>query len=109
MIQWYNNLYTGESLRKKKKRVIWKINHGAGMVGIYIITLAANPNNNLEIMDSSMLLQPDLRRREHLIIGIASGYYEALDMVREIAEEVYQVTGQVQIRSYLLEQQKKRK
>lgn len=41
------------------------------------------------------------------MVGIADGFEEALYLVEKIAQEVYDVTGDMKIRKYLLEQQKK--
>ena len=34
---WYDELYVGESIVHKTKRVKWKIDHNAGQIGIYVI------------------------------------------------------------------------
>ena len=41
------------------------------------------------------------------MVGIADGFEEALYLVEKIAQEVYDVTGDIKIHKYLLEQQKK--
>ena len=47
------------------------------------------------------------KKRRLLVVGIADGFEEALYLVEKIAQEVYDVTGDMKIRKYLLEQQKK--
>ena len=37
---WYDELYVGESIVHKTKRVKWKIDHNAGQIGIYVIDQA---------------------------------------------------------------------
>ena len=46
-------------------------------------------------------------KSEATCVGIADGFEEALYLVEKIAQEVYDVTGDMKIRKYLLEQQKK--
>ena len=40
-------------------------------------------------------------KKQMQIIGLAKGYAEALELVRSIIEEVYQNTGDVDVKSYL--------
>lgn len=106
MLNWYKNLYVGDTAKKKEKKIRRKINNGSGMIGVYVITLAANPANHLEIISSNYLLQKTLRKNCPMIVGIAEGYEEALELVREIVQEVWGQTGSAQIRAFLENNQK---
>ena len=106
MLNWYKNLYVGDTAKKKEKKIRRKINNGSGMIGVYVITLAANPADHLEIISSNYLLQKPLRARCPMIVGIAEGYEEALELVEESAGEVWEKTGGVQIRAFLENNQK---
>ena len=44
---WYDELYVGESIVHKTKRVKWKINHNAGQIGIYVIAPASNDKRKI--------------------------------------------------------------
>ena len=46
------------------------------------------------------------KNRLQPMVGLCSGYYEAVDLVEQIAEDVYTRTGQTDIRSFILERQK---
>ena len=54
---WYDELYVGESIVHKTKRVKWKIDHNAGQIGIYVIAPASNDKNLLDIIPAAELLQ----------------------------------------------------
>ena len=75
MLNWYKNLYIGDNAKKKPKKLIHKINQGAGVIDVYVITLA--------------------------VIGLAKGYEEALEIIEQIVNEVYQETGTAEIRTWL--------
>lgn len=47
---WYDDLYVGESIVHKTKKIKWKICHNAGQINIYVITLASNGQNLLDII-----------------------------------------------------------
>lgn len=98
MLNWYKNLYVGDNAKKKQKKLIRKINQGAGVIDVYLVTLAVNPANSLEIISANYLLQKPVRRNCPMIVGLCSGYYEAVDLVEQIAKEVYEDTGAMDIR-----------
>lgn len=104
MLNWYKNLYIGDNAKKKSKKLIRKINQGAGVIDVYIITLAVNPENSLEIISANLLMQPALRRNCPVIVGLAKGYDEALEIVEQIVNEVYQETKRAEIRAWLEKQ-----
>ena len=49
-----------------------------------------------------MLYEEDI-----FVVGLASGYEDAVYLVEEIIREVYEKTGDVDIRSYIRDQEKK--
>ncbi|HJD13419.1 MAG TPA: hypothetical protein IAA03_06505 [Candidatus Ruminococcus avistercoris] len=105
MLKWYKNLYVGNTAKKKEKTLRRKISCGIGTFNVFVITLAVNEQNHLEIYPAAQLLQKTLRRRCPLIVGIAVGYEEAVEIVEQIVKEVWEKTGTVSIRSWILENQ----
>jgi hypothetical protein len=104
MLKWFKNLYVGDTVTKQENRIIWKVNHGVGVWDVYLITLATNSDNLLDIISANMLLQKTVRRSCPLIVGLAFGYEEALQLVEQIVSEVYQKTGAVAVRQYIEQQ-----
>jgi hypothetical protein len=100
-MKWYRKLYIGETARKKRYQIVWKVKHRAGMLGVYLITLSSNEENLLDIFDSSILLQPYYKKEDIFIVGIACGYDEAIEIVTRIIDELYRETGDFKIRQYL--------
>jgi hypothetical protein len=97
---WYDDLYVGYSIRKKEKQVVWRIKHNAGQIGVYVIALASNRKNLLDIIPATDLLQRSYPKKEMYVVGLAKGYDEALDVAVSIVEEVYQMTGGFDVRRY---------
>lgn len=102
-MRFYRDLYLTENLKKKKYKMMWKLKTGSGMVDVYVITLAANGRDLLDIMNSSICLQPAVHNRLPLVIGMASGYDGALKLVQKIIEDVYNRTGTYEVRKYFEE------
>lgn len=101
MLNWYKNLYVGDNAKKKKSQLIFKINVGAGGFDVYLITLACNPQNQLEIFSANELKQKARRKYCPMIIGLCCGYEEALEMTRMLVEEAYRETGIPDVRKWL--------
>lgn len=102
-MEFYRDLYLTENLKKKKYRMMWKLKTGSGMVDVYVITIAANGRDLLDIMNSSIALQPVVHNRLPLVVGMASGYDGALRLVQKIIEDVHRDTGTYDVRSYFEE------
>lgn len=101
-MKWYHDLYVGDSIADKANRIKWKINHNAGTVSVYVIAFASNRQNLLDIIPSWELMQKAYPgKKEMQIIGLAKGYEEALELVRQIIEETYRNTKTVDVRAYL--------
>lgn len=105
---WYDDLYVGESIVHKTNKIKWKIRHNAGQLDIYVITLASNENNLLDIIPAQELLQKGYPKRRLYVVGLAKGYDEAVEVAVSIVDEVYRRTGAFAIRSYLAEKRKSR-
>lgn len=101
MLNWYKNLYVGDNAKKKKKQLIRKINTGAGVLDVYLITLAVNPANQLEIFSANELMQKARRKSCPMIVGLCRGYEEALEMVQYFAQRAYESTGTGAVRKWL--------
>lgn len=104
---WYRKLYIGEGIGKKASKVKWKIKHNAGQIDVYVVALAANKNNLMDIIPAVAMLQKYYPKKDMFIIGLARGYQEAVYMVSDIVQEVYENTGGTNVREYILERHNK--
>lgn len=100
-MRWYEDLYVGETISHKEKKVKWKIIHNAGQLHVFVITLASNPRNLLDIIPARELMQKYYPKRELYIIGLAGNYEEALEVAGHIVSEVYAATRGFDVKSYL--------
>lgn len=93
MIRWYEHLYLGEKAKKHRFSVLQKLRAGKLQPEVYVITPPKSGNNLLEIYPSAMFLIPPLDKEDRLIVGIAVTYWEALEVVRQIVDDLYRTTG----------------
>ena len=95
-MRFYKNLYVSESMTKKKEKVIAKLNKKKYPLNTY----------QLEFYSTLMFRQGSVIDDDIFVVGIAGGYDDALYLVEEIAKEVYEKTGDLDIRSYIRERER---
>lgn len=103
---WYEELYAGESIVHKISKIKWKICHNAGQLNIYVIALASNEQNLLDIIPAQELLQRGYPKKHLCVVGLAGGYEEAIEVAASIVDEVYKKTGAFAVRRYLAEKRR---
>lgn len=98
---WYKHLYMGEKAKKHRFHIIRNIKTCKIQVDIYVITPAANGTDILDIYSCITLLQPYYQELDMMILGIADGYDEALEVAASIVDEMYQKTGEFDLSKFL--------
>lgn len=101
----YKNLYVSESLKEKKEKIINKLCSGKYPLTVYLLALIEEGENQMEFFSASMLWQKMVAEDDLFVVGIASGYDDAVYLVKDIAEEVYEETGGLDIRAYIRERE----
>ena len=103
-MKWYKKLYMGENAKKSKYKIMGKVRTSRFQRDVYLITLANNPNNLLDIYSANQLLQPHFKKAHVLndicVIGLARGRDEAFHVVEQIISDVYTNTGEFKLREY---------
>ncbi|HWT75583.1 MAG TPA: hypothetical protein VN258_12830 [Mobilitalea sp.] len=100
MISWTSRLYVGEKMKKKKEKVIASINNREATFEVYCIAFASHPDNLFDIMDANELLFPFYKKSQIQIVGLAKGKDEAIHLVKDMLMEIYNQTGNFDVRAY---------
>lgn len=100
-MKYYRNLYVSEGLKKKKDKVIRRLERRKIQPDLHVILLPQCDHNQLEIVNAMYLLQPGYPREDRLVVGIADGWDSAVELVELISREVYEATGDLQLREYI--------
>lgn len=100
MLKWLDNYYIGKEIKKPEK-IRGKIDSGKPAAGVYLITLSENPGNILEILPAVTLVQKAAYAVCPMIVGMTKGKDNAIELVKDILEEVYGKTGAFQVEEYL--------
>ena len=100
-MKYYSNLYVSERLKKKKDKVIARLERRKIQPDLHVIILPECDHNQLEIVNAVYLLQPGYPREDRMVVGIAKGFDEAAELIEKISREVYDATGDLKIRDYI--------
>lgn len=98
---WYDGLYVGEKAKRHRFSIIQSIRRSKYRIGVFVITPASNGNNILDIYPLLTLLGPYYREKEFLVLGIAEGYGEALELAGKIVGDMYRKTGAFCLEDFL--------
>lgn len=101
-MQFYKYLYVSESLEKKAEKIKKKLQKGEFLFPIYLIVLIEEGENQLEFYSTALLRQQIFDKEDLFVVGIAESQMDSIYLVDEMAREVYENTGDLDIRSYLL-------
>lgn len=101
----YCDLYVSEDLGKKKEKVMQKLRENKAQPSVYVLTLAQGRRNHLEFYSSLLLKQHIYEDTPLFVVGIADGYDDAMYMVEQIVREIYDRTGDTDVRGYIEKRQ----
>ncbi len=99
---WSDKLYVGDGVKVTYKAIIADINISrfSDIKNEYVIVLAQNRNNLLELIPIKELELAYYQEIELFAVGIAADKGEATELVRCIMEDVYNAQGNVDVRKY---------
>ena len=103
-MKWAKNLLIGEGVGKNAAKYKFKIRFDKGAFGVYVLVQSTCENYQLEIIQSTELHKKSIPTKDMVIVGIAQGEDEAIDMVNSLVQRALDETGEADIRSIVREQ-----
>lgn len=99
-MKFFQDMYVSEAVASHTDELIAKIKQNSAVKGLYLIVLAENPKNLLEIIASREIVKTLYSKREFWIVGLAGGRKDALQLVERIVGQMYEQTGKFDVRAY---------
>jgi len=100
-MRFFKYLYWGDDIPERKRlRIKWRLKVRNKKCSAYIITLCEG-QDQLEIYQSSVLMQDFYKIVSPMVVGIAGTYDGAVELVRKIAEECYRSNQDCDLKRYL--------
>lgn len=100
MIRWYESLYLDSVTEKKVKRIKHRLEKKKVSAQVYCIALAINEADLFDIYRSNELLFSYYQRRDIKIVGLASSKDNAITMVGDIVNDMYQELGKIDKKAF---------
>ena len=101
-MEFYKKMYISPKIRDPR-RIRQDLQRGKGHLTVYLLVLTEGPEGRpqLEIMHCANLQTEYYRVHPPLIVGMAEGKTDAIDMVKEMTQEAFEMTGQWNAALYL--------
>lgn len=99
-MRWAVNLYTTEKTKKALPRIKHKLRTRRLQPEIWLLTIASNEQNLLDIFQSVYYIQPMFQKMNPDIVGIADSEDAAKEMLVKITEDVFKKQGNFDVRTY---------
>lgn len=101
-MKFYDNLFLSKEIKISKEDIINELNSNKTLYHTYFVVLPmVHTSSQLEIMHAEMYKYLHKETDEYVIVGVALGYRDSFELVREITEIIYEETNDVSIKSYL--------
>lgn len=94
-------VYIGDSIRGEALRMLRAAKRGKVPKDCWLITLADNPGDELEIVQSFFLRGELVLRSFPKIVGIAGTKGEAYDLLLEMTQDCYRERGDACLKAFL--------
>ena len=102
-MKWAKKLLFGEQAGKKRTSYLWKLKRGKGVPGLSAIVLSETSPNQFDIIDTGLLMWKKYPKEDLILVGIAKGQDEAMEVISRLSEEVFKETGTADMKSYVME------
>ena len=99
-MKWYEKLYVGKTVKKKKEVLTRGLEEGKRPFGIWVIMLPEGEANQLELIPAWNLKFWRRKMEDAYIVGIAGSKEEAFSLLAEIAQDVLRGTGGAELRTW---------
>lgn len=101
----YRKLYASASVQDKKRRICRNLKYGKGQLNIYVVSLSES-QDIFDIFHCALLKQRIIKRRGLRVMGIASGYAEAIELAARMVDDFYHKYGTAFFKNIILEEER---
>ncbi len=102
-VRYHSKLYLSEGITGKKlDKIKKKLEKKPLLSGVFLISVSANPSDQLDIFAARQLVQPYYEKNPPYVIGITESREEALLLVEQMVQECLLERGDCALKEYLL-------
>ena len=102
-LKYHRRLYLGTGILESKLDKIKKtLEKHPLRSNVFLIVISRNASDQLEIFSAKQLVQNYYNKYPVYVIGIASDYEDAVEMIEKIVQECLKARGDCALKEYLL-------
>ncbi len=100
-MRFLNTLYIGKTARETAEQVMEDIRSGRYVKDVYVLIEPLSEGNQIEVLQSYYLRQRYYQEMDPMVLGVAKGKGEALDLVLQMTQEALDRFGKPDLRGYV--------
>ena len=104
-MKWYEKLYVGKTVKKKKEFLMRGLEEGKRLPGSWVIMLPEGEINQLELVPAWNLKFWHRKAEDVRVVGIAGSREEAGELLTEMVQDVLRETGSADLRVWFAMQE----
>ncbi len=102
-IKYFKELYRSEDIRYSDLlRIKHCLEKQPQKANVFLITIATNEQEQLDILHSKYLIQPYYKEKSLYIIGLAKKKKDAMAIVEQMMQECVNTRGDANLKAYLI-------
>ena len=100
-MRFLSSLYLGEKARETEEQVMDDVRSGRYVKDLYVLIEPLSDANQIEVLQAYYLRQRYYQEKDPMILGVAKGKSEALDLVLQMTQEALDRFGRPDLRAYV--------
>ncbi len=100
-MRFLSSLYLGEKARETAEQVMDDVRSGRYVKDLYVLIEPLSDANQIEVLQAYYLRQRYYQEKDPMILGVAKGKSEALDLVLQMTQEALDRFGRPDLRAYV--------
>ncbi len=100
-MRFLGSLYLGEKARETAEQVMDDVRSGRYVKDLYVLIEPLSDANQIEVLQAYYLRQRYYQEKDPMILGVAKGKSEALDLVLQMTQEALDRFGRPDLRAYV--------
>ena len=100
-MRFLKTLYIGESARNTAEQMVEDVRSGRYVKDVYVLIEPLGEGEQIQVLQSYYLRQRYYQERDPMVLGVAKGKSEAIQLVVQMTQEAQDHFGRPDLRAYV--------
>ncbi|MCF0128192.1 MAG: hypothetical protein HUJ70_06450 [Pseudobutyrivibrio sp.] len=102
---WIDNFYLSDNISSDRSAVKRKIRWNKDLLEYYLLTVSSMKDGMIDIIPALELnAMPKRVKDDMVVVGVSSGYNNARQLVAKMAEDIYTISGNYDMKTFFVSQ-----